>query len=223
MKQTLLSLALWVSASILLTSCSPQADQVRTIELSGSGEVLAKADQITGTLSLQTNGKVAGEERETLNRSANQILEILGQAGIPKENIQQSGLYQYRLSPTEIVSQNSIRFKLDGLDAYPALMDRLGEVPHVYVQNPEKNSSQEARHTAEARKLALQNARLSAESMAQVYHLKVGKVIRIVDGGSPQPHPRMALRSMASSGGTPAMDQGLLTFQASVQVVFELE
>ncbi len=222
MKYPLLRISLFLSCISFLISCTPQADQVRTIEVSGSGEVLAKADQITGTLSLQTRGAVAEAEREAINRSSNQILEILTQAGIKKENIQQSGLYQNRLTPTEIVSQNTIRFKLDGLEAYPSLMDRLGEVPHVYVQNPEKGSSKVTQHTAEARTLALQNARLSAESMAKVYDLKVGQVIRIIDGGSVHPQPAM-MRSMATSGGTPSMDQGLLTFQASVQVVFQLE
>ena len=205
----------------------------RTVTVQGEGSVDVAPDAATIRLGVYVTHKNLKKARAEAAAQATGMIAAVKDAGIKGNGVQTSG---YVVTPLRQVDEktktsaiagydvrNTISVTVRDLERLPAVLDAATAAganqvsgPFFFLQHPEQAE-------ADAQRLAMANARRTAETLAAAGGEALGQVRSIVHGeqrGGPM--PRMAFMARADAAPTTPIEAGVETVRASVEVVWDL-
>ena len=230
MKRTLfalLSLASFsASAQDAATAATPAA--ARTITVNGNAERILPADRVRISGALRSVRDELAAARNASQDGFNAVVKSLGELGVPSDKIElenHSLGREYENGPDGqriakgFFSERQFTIELDDASLLELVHGSLAESPEVAVHHTAFSRQDEIEIRAELRKTALAAALEKAGAMAAVYSQKVGKPMKISEGGGMNPMPFNNRAFAAMDGGSVG---GRVTLEAMVEVTFEL-
>lgn len=216
---------------------SAQADEIRTIAVSGEGQVSLPPDMATITMGVQTEAEIAADALDAASEATFAILARLDTEGVAAEDVQTGAI---RLQPRYGASALSSGNRIIGYQAINSVtvqvtdLDRLGgllaalvgdganRLDHVSFGLQDPSAA-----TDEARRRAVADARRKAALYADTAEVAVGAVLSISEqGGASYRAFRAAPEMMDAMASSPAFDvpvaAGQIDVSASIQMVFAI-
>jgi uncharacterized protein YggE len=211
---------------------NPQID--RTITISGEGKVTAISDIANVSLGMQNTNLNIQVAQKKNSDTMNTLITQLTALGIAKEDIQTTNYniypqYDYTSGKQTLtgysVSQD-VTVKIRQTDKVDQVLKIAGDLKlnqvgglSFEIDNPEVYRQQ-------ARILALQNAKVKAEALAQIMGVSLGKVISFSESSNaPTPYPMYsdkAVLGMGGGGTAPSVSVGSQDIIIDAAVVYEL-
>lgn len=230
-------LAAWSFLVITLGCQSHELPSPRTVSTNGNGVVEVMPDQARIHLSAKALKSTAGLAKQQVDDQVNALLTQLKQLGIDKKqviasNIQLNPRYEHRpnVGPyfTGFEAMRNISVTLENLDNLTEVLDKALESGINTIQNVAYLSSEEQKHLAKARELAIADSREKASTLAKAYGAELGPIVTIsyhnamplAKSAGDFDMPEVAMLRGASAAGVYLPDK--LTFQDSIQVTFDL-
>ena len=229
--------AILVVFCLLAVSCATPAkdDSKRTVSVSGTGTVDLKADTVTFSVSVSETANTTALAQRAANEKVARVLTVIRNFGIPEDCISTANLYfssSYKWSDGDQVKvgeqvSQTINVKMTDLDNFGKLVDLLGTINGISLNNVNFVASDYSQAAAKARQLAYENARDKALVYSMMGNMELGNPFSINDGYDNYSNARMyvadakmaALETSASGTEAPT---GLLSVTINVNVVFEL-
>lgn len=203
--------------------------QLRTIEVSGVGNIFSVPDRFSFSLSIEQKGEVAVQLNKAIVEKTNTLIQALIKIGVDKKAVQS---LQVQFNPwmeyngetrqqKGFILTRQVKVTLKSLTQYEQSIDailKLG-VSNIYQFNF-TNSQANANYEL-ALKHALLNAKQRATDMAKVLDLKLAEVISISEQSAVQATP-MAMRTRQFETSQ-SYQPGEMSTQAKVLVIFALQ
>jgi uncharacterized protein YggE len=213
---------------------------VRTISVSGHGEVKGTPDEAHLTAGVMTEGKTAAEALAANSRAMNNVFATLKRLGIPERHIQTSN---FNISPRyadadegrpyvpRIVAYqvtNTVNVTIAGVDragpALDALVSSGANQSHgifFTIADPKPLAEK-------ARREAVADAIAKARTLADAHGIRLGRVLSINEGIGYAPPIPMEERVVVTSSRLPAappppVAAGEATVAVNVSVVYEIQ
>jgi uncharacterized protein YggE len=227
MKRTLFALLSLASFSVSAQDAAPTAAQ-RTITVNGNAERILPADRVRISGALRSVRDDLAAARNASQDGFSAVVKSLGELGVPSDNIElenHSLGREYENGPDGqriakgFFSERQFTIELDDASLLELVHGSLAESPEVAVHHTAFSRQDEIEVRAELRKTALAAALEKAGAMAAVYGQKVGKPMKISEGGGMNPMPFNNRAFAAMDGGSVG---GRVTLEAMVEVTFEL-
>ncbi|HHF2915772.1 TPA: oxidative stress defense protein [Vibrio diabolicus] len=215
------------SASVLANS--PEFAHVTT---TGYGEVIATPDMATFSVKVVDTTMTAEQAKQSVDKTVEQFLKNLSDAGLSKDNVTSSNLYlapQYhypKSGKAELVgyrASRSIDVTVTDLKNLNQYLDMALEAGINQVDNIQLKVSHQAEYQQKARMAAIQDAREKAASLATGFEKKLGDVWQI---NYRQMHVQPVLmRSMAmdSKEGANSYQDSTMIIRDQVDVIYKLK
>ncbi|MCS0447555.1 oxidative stress defense protein [Vibrio diabolicus] len=215
------------SASVLANS--PEFAHVTT---TGYGEVIATPDMATFSVKVVDTTMTAEQAKQSVDKTVEQFLKNLSDAGLSKDNVTSSNLYlapQYhypKSGKAELVgyrASRSIDVTVTDLKNLNQYLDIALEAGINQVDNIQLKVSNQAEYQQKARMAAIQDAREKAASLATGFEKKLGDVWQI---NYRQMHVQPVLmRSMAmdSKEGANSYQDSTMIIRDQVDVIYKLK
>ncbi|HHX8579039.1 TPA: oxidative stress defense protein [Vibrio diabolicus] len=215
------------SASVLANS--PEFAHVTT---TGYGEVVATPDMATFSVKVVDTTMTAEQAKQSVDKTVEQFLKNLSDAGLSKDNVTSSNLYlapQYhypKSGKAELVgyrASRSIDVTVTDLKNLNQYLDMALEAGINQVDNIQLKVSNQAEYQQKARMAAIQDAREKAASLATGFEKKLGDVWQI---NYRQMHVQPVLmRSMAmdSKEGANSYQDSTMIIRDQVDVIYKLK
>lgn len=215
------------SASVLANS--PEFAHVTT---TGYGEVIATPDMATFSVKVVDTTMTAEQAKQSVDKTVEQFLKNLSDAGLSKDNVTSSNLYlapQYhypKSGKAELVgyrASRSIDVTVTDLKNLNQYLDMALEAGINQVDNVQLKVSNQAEYQQKARMAAIQDAREKAASLATGFEKKLGDVWQI---NYRQMHVQPVLmRSMAmdSKEGANSYQDSTMIIRDQVDVIYKLK
>jgi len=209
----------------------PQGQQtestMRTVQVSGSGEVQVTPDSAVISLGVQTEADTAQAALNDNNTKVQAVLDGLKKS-IPSNNIQTQTL---RLSPRYETKDNNqtlagytatniVEVRTDKLDSLGSLIDQAVKDGANTIENINFEVSDPEKWSDQARETAMQNARHKAEQLAKLTGATLGPVLEIQET-SQTPGPVMRSLAPAAEAAVP-VSPGSQSVSVDVQVTWTL-
>lgn len=223
----------------LLAACKPmvQAEEPRTMTVSGEGFVMAKPDMAEISVGVLSQGRSAGEALAENTKRMNQLFAIIKGLGIEDKDIQTSN---FSVTPRYAAPDPSApgrQMTIAGYDASNDLsvrirdLSKLGDALDRFVTAAGANNLRGISFDFanpdplldEARKNAVAEARRKAELYAQAAEVKLGPVRSIGESGGYYPKAAYAGRAMAMEASAVPTAPGETRVSANVTLTFGLE
>ncbi|HHX8491223.1 oxidative stress defense protein [Vibrio sp. RM-44-3] len=215
------------SASVLANS--PEFAHVTT---TGYGEVIATPDMATFSVKVVDTTMTAEQAKQSVDKTVEQFLKNLSDAGLSKDNVTSSNLYlapQYhypKSGKAELVgyrASRSVDVTVTDLKNLNQYLDMALEAGINQVDNIQLKVSNQAEYQQKARMAAIQDAREKAASLATGFEKKLGDVWQI---NYRQMHVQPVLmRSMAmdSKEGANSYQDSTMIIRDQVDVIYKLK
>lgn len=208
-------------------------ERVRSITVTGRGEVSAKPDMAEIDAGVVTQAATAAAALDQNSTKMKQILEDLIASGIARKDTQTSGfsispLYERpnlssskgrKIAGYRVV--NGVSVKIRDIDRLGRTLDSLVRLGANQLNGVLFSISDPEPLLDGARVKAMEEARRKAELLTQAGGAKVGRILSIHEDGGRAPRPVLAARAEMSRSVPIA--PGEQTLAVSVQVVYELE
>ena len=230
----LVSLLLLLGAASSVAA-SGSAEAARTITVVGEGEVSAEPDQATITLGVQLYDESAQAAASELRSRMESVIDAIRALGIPERRIQTTNYsifferdYQTPLSgaqegrPAGIYRvENTVRVVIDDVSIAAGVVEAAIGAGANQMYGIAFSLAEPSAIDAQARELAMTDARQRAETLAAAEGLEIGRAVEIseVVGGA-VPYEGQAL-AMGRGGGPVA--PGSARYTARVQVTYDLQ
>ncbi len=216
-----------------LAEGAESGSMVRTLSVTGSGEVAAVPDTALVTGGVTTEAADAQSALDANGKAVSDIFGALAAAGVAAADIQTRN---FNVSPRYDRTQrgevgkivgyqvtNQLAIRVRALDKLGVLLDRLvgagvnqmGGI-HFYVDRADGL-------TDEARRRAVADARSKAELYAAETGSKIGRVLSIAETGARGPQPVFRAMAMADRAEAVPVARGEQTISASVTITYEIE
>ena len=214
MKRFWAGLLVW---SLMLTLCAFALADETKLTVTGNGSVTVTADCVTITLGVEETAKEVSEAQNSVNTRINAIYDALLAAGLESKEIGTDSLSidaEYdsfsRGNPklTGYTARNTLKIQTDKLDQAGAYIDAAfaaGANTLDYIRFSARNT-EEAQQ--QALRLAVQQARAKAETLADASGLKIASVVSIEEetnayggygSGAIYTNARMSMESASDS------------------------
>lgn len=236
-------IALLVSMSVLFVS-SPteramaqnESQQLRTIEVSGVGQVEVAPDKAVVRLGVQTEADTAEAALTENSEKMTAVISATVEMGIEEADIQTQGLSLQPIyastsesttntnSPelTGYRAQNGVQITVNDLSRLGELLDTAVSAGGNTIDGIQFEVSDRTARETEARAAAMQDAQQKAEQLAQLAGAELGSVHTIRETGSTSPLTAPYTREQSLAAAVP-IQPGTQSIQTSVQVVWEIE
>lgn len=222
--------------TVAVTAAQAQIVEPRPIpqvSVSGEGKVKVVPDQAFISVSVETKGNNATDVKKQNDETVEKVVQYLKKSKLPKEDVQTKRVslnpqYDYDKKKYNYIATQTIEILLKDLSLYDGLMAGLVDSGINRIDNVEFKSSKLAQYQSEARKLAMQEAKLKAQDYVSVVGQKVGKALNISDNTqvyNPQPVYYAMAMDKAEAGAAPreTVAIGEINITANVSVSFILE
>ena len=203
------------------------------ITVNGEGKVKVAPDQVGISVSVESKGTKAAEVKKVNDTKIDAVLKYINKMGIAKTDFQTTRVslndeYDYEKKKHNYVAVQSIQILVKDLAKYDELMEGLVDVGVNKIGNIDFQSSKIEMHKTEARKLAIQNAKMKANDYVNALGQKIGAAYTIIDNSQdsfpPRPRYEMMAMKMADGllGGNDTLAIGEIEVIANVSVSFLL-
>lgn len=203
------------------------------ITVNGEGKVKVAPDQVGISVSVESKGTKAAEVKKVNDTKIDAVLKYINKMGIAKTDFQTTRVslndeYDYEKKKHNYVAVQSIQILVKDLAKYDELMEGLVDVGVNKIGNIDFQSSKIEMHKTEARKLAIQNAKMKANDYVYALGQKIGAAYTIIDNSQdsfpPRPRYEMMAMKMADGllGGNDTLAIGEIEVIANVSVSFLL-
>lgn len=200
-----LTLFILLVAGLVLAGCETSATEIaptstpppRNIAVTGTGKVYLTPDIATLSIGVHTEDESATRAVESNNAQAAEITEILLDIGVEEEDIKISNFNIYpeqrsgendNQSSTIYVVDNSVFVTVRELNNLGAIMGSVVEAGANSIFGIQFDVANKTQALSEARKLAVENAQVKAEELAQAAGVPLGEIQSINEfGGVPVP------------------------------------
>ncbi|MCG9618419.1 oxidative stress defense protein [Vibrio diabolicus] len=223
-----------LASALSLTSASVLADspEFAHVTTTGYGEVIATPDMATFSVKVVDTTMTAEQAKQSVDKTVEQFLKNLSDAGLSKDNVTSSNLYlapQYhypKSGKAELVgyrASRSIDVTVTDLKNLNQYLDMALEAGINQVDNIQLKVSNQAEYQQKARMAAIQDAREKAASLATGFEKKLGDVWQI---NYRQMHVQPVLmRSMAmdSKEGANSYQDSTMIIRDQVDVIYKLK
>ena len=200
------------------------------ITVTGEGKVKVVPDQVSISVSVESKGTKAAEVKKANDTKIDGVLKFIKKMGIANEDFQTTRVslndqYDYEKKKHNYVAVQSIQILIKDLAKYDQLMEGLVDLGINNIGNIEFKSSKIEIHKSEARKLAIQNAKMKAQDYIGALGQKLGMAYTVVDNSQdnfPRPRYEMMAMKMADGilGGNETLAEGEIDVTANVSVSF---
>jgi len=226
-------LVLSLSLIVLLSSCMATRDLVRTIQVSGSGEVELKADIASFSIQVSELGKTTKEAQALANGKMSSILQALRSFQIEDKDITTTALalrpsYKWvdnqQVLEGQVASQ-SLNVIVRDLPSLGLVIDKLGEISGITLNSILLDKDDKSEALDEAREKAVAAALAKAEVYARSAGMQVGAPISISESSVlPVPYEPRAMKMMASESYDMATEipTGTMTVRSTINLLLEL-
>ncbi len=226
MNKTLFAFLLLASVS---TASAQNVPEPRTITVSGNAERILPADRVRISAALRSVRDDLAAARNASQDALSAIVNALGELGVPSEKIElenhslgreyENGPNGERLS-RGFFSARDFVIELDDPSLLELVQGSLAGNSEVAVNHTSFSRKDEIEVRKELRKVALEAAKEKAGAMAAVFGEKVGRPLKMNEGGGYN-----VGRFTANNVSMPVFGEagGRVTLEALVEVTFELE
>ena len=233
---------LWLAGFAALTICSAtvraEGPPLRTVSVTGSGEVSAAPDLARVSLGVESRKPTIAEARAEVAATVDRVLALTRSLKIdPKlvnsTRLQVSPLYVWddkarRQSLQGYLVSRQVEIELRDLDQLGNLLEKAVDAGVNQVGDPQLDSSRRKALEREAMTKAVQDAKLNADVLAAAAGAGLG-AIRTLSGQSnamPVPMyrraPQMAAAADSAGGAAGTFQAGDMKFNASVSAEYDL-
>jgi len=179
MRKTIIIIAL-ITTGIITAQTQPKP----SVEVVGEATVYVVPDQVTVSVRVENTGANAKEVKLKNDRIVGEVLQFVKGMGITEKYIKTQYIrlsknYEYTSKTFNFVANQSISIKLVDLKDYEPLMNGLLVTGINRIDGISFSSSQIETLRSEARKKAVENAKLKAREYASVLGQSIGKAIYI--------------------------------------------
>lgn len=241
MNLRIMGIAAVVMAGLLALACTetttvlPSDRESSTgVSVSGTGSVFGEPDVAVLSLGVEAQADSVGEARAQAAESMDAMLSALRDGGVDDDDIQTSRFsvqprYNFRDGQQELIGffvENIVTVKIreidDTGDLIDAAVDAGGDLARV--NNLRFTIDDPAELQDEARRLAMEDAKSKAETLAEAAGVDLGAPRSISESGGPRAitFEGAAFAADEARASTP-ISVGELEVQISVQVVYGLE
>ena len=178
----------------LLAACSPNTaptapENVRSMNVNGVGRVTLVPDIATINIGVRTEDEVVTDALEGNTAQANAISEVLQDLGVASEDIQTSNFNVYpseRYDPMTgqvegrfFVVENTVNVKVRDLSSLGEVLSAVVEAGANNIYGINFNVEDRDAAIAEARQLAIEDAKAKAEAIAEESGVELGEILNI--------------------------------------------
>ncbi len=154
------------------------------VVVNGEGIVKVVPDQVLIMSRIEHEGLNAREVKKQNDAVVDKVIKYLRSQGIPEKNVRTDYMnlnknYNYNNKTYTFVASQSISIQLDDLKTYETIMGGLLDSGLNRIDGVQFKSSEIEKHTTEARRLAVLNARKRAMEYVSPLDQKLGKAISI--------------------------------------------
>lgn len=201
----------------VISILNPEIDQPynNTISFNGEGRTYIKPDIAFLNLSVITQGKTVGDVQNKNSEKMNKVIDYLKNFGIEEKDIKTKNynIYpQYIYGDTKVPQISGYEIS-QGLEVKIRIMDKIGELLEGavgagvnQVSSLSFSIEKDDEPKAEARKLAIEDAKRKAQETAAQLGLKLGKLVGFYENYN-QPYPIYSnMKESGTGGGSGAPD-----------------
>jgi uncharacterized protein YggE len=239
MKKTLLPISVIVMVMTLVTGCatSPSAKDSRNriMEVTGIGTVKLEPDIVTINIGVQSRSADAGEALKENTQKAQGIIDTLLEMGVENKDIQTRNfnIYQQQenrfpeeetqTTPTYVV-ENTVAIIVREIDALGAILTKVVDGGANTINSIRFDLEDRDAAMAEARKLAIEDAKDQAEAIAETAGVNLGPIQSIAVQSSSAIVPRAAYAmEEAVGGGNVPISGGTMRIEVSVNITYGID
>jgi uncharacterized protein YggE len=210
----------------------PAADQtgIRSVQVTGIGQVKVKPDIVRIRIGVQTQAKTAAEALSANNSQMQGVLNALESAGISANSIQtqtvnlqpqysnpqQSGIQEI----SGYVASNILSVEVGQVDKVGEVLDTAVKAGGNTIEGIQFDISDTSAVMDQAREQAMQDAQRKAEQLVKAAGAELGQVLTINETGGQMPPTPVAL---AQAAGVVPIQPGTQTIQVTVSVTWEIQ
>ncbi len=225
-------LVLSLAVVALLSSCMATQDLVRTIQVSGSGEVELTADIASFSIQVSELGKTTKEAQALANEKMSSILKTLRAQDIEDKDIKTTALnlrpsYKWIDNTQTLegqVASQSLTVIMRDLPNLGLLIDNLGDISGISLNSVRLDKEDKSAALEEARQKAVAAALAKAEIYATSTNMEVGEPITISESSVATPYEPRAMKMMASESYDMATEipTGTMTVRSTINLLLEM-
>jgi len=202
-----------------------------TVDVSGEGTVTIVPDEATITVRVENTGSDAAMVKEENDKTISNVFAFLKKMKIEDKHIKSEYIrlsknYEYNTKTYNYAANQSISIQLKDLKKYEELMNGLLKTGINRIDGVSFSASNQKELESQARKNAVENAKLKATEYAQVLNQSIGKAVRISEfQQSNTPQPVMYKTAMSMEGDSmnrQTIAPGELEIMVKVNVSFVL-
>ncbi|WP_035650855.1 MULTISPECIES: SIMPL domain-containing protein [unclassified Flavobacterium] len=227
-------LVLFLTIMFMTMSYGQETKQIPLINVNGEGKVKVAPDQVCISATVETKGNNAKDVKKQNDEKMDAVLKFIKKMNIPTADFKTKQValnpqYDYEKKKTSYNATQTVEIIVKDLSKYDELMEGLVQQGINRIDRVTFESSKEAQLQAEARKLAMKDAKAKADDYVSVLGQKVGKAFVISDNSQvyhPQPmYAAMRMKESADSMGASneTLAIGEIEITANVSVSFILD
>ncbi|HCE3563578.1 TPA: oxidative stress defense protein [Vibrio parahaemolyticus] len=223
-----------LASALSLSSVSVLADvpEFAHVTTTGYGEVVATPDMATFSVKVVDTTMTAEQAKQSVDKTVEDFLQYLSDAGLSKDNITSSNLYlapQYhypKSGKAELVgyrASRSINVTVTDLADLNQYLDMALKAGINQVDNIQLKVSNQAEYQQKARMAAIKDAREKAASLASGFDKKLGGIWQINYNQMHVQPVLMHSMAMDSKQGSNSYQDSTLVIRDQVDVVYKLK
>jgi uncharacterized protein len=229
--------ALLAAALPVPPTLAAEAEQPRTVSVSGQGEIQAEPDRAFVTLGIEARKPKLEEARATVTKAVDSVLKLAAELKIDSKLVRTTRLtvqpeynWEGNVRERKLIGYyvaRQVEIDLRDLEKLGQLLERAVDLGVNQIGDPRLDSSKRRDLEREALAKAVADARLNAEALAKAAGATVGapRTISASSGFVPPPAPMRAKVMMAaaeSSDASQTYQSGQMTFNGTVEIQYDL-
>lgn len=216
----------WFPGNLSADDLAPQTNA--TLEVVGHAAILIQPDVALIAFTVETNARQASEavsenaqKTETLLKALRQTMGSEDKLQTTNFNLQPVYDKDDRLRPSGYRVGNRVTIETIQLGKIGDFIDAAAESGAGKISNLQFRTTREENHRSEAAALAVGQARVNAQKLAQAAGVVIGRVLRI--RYAPQGGPGVFYEKATLAMSRTPIEIGDLSIEAEVTMVFEIE
>lgn len=222
-----------LNISLPLSIVSTVTNKADVFSVSGEGKVVVKPDTAQINLGITASGATIKDVQSKANQIMNKISSDLKKLGIKETDIQTTNYtlrpeYNYQVSPQKItgyVADINLQVKVKDLDKINQVIDTAAADGANLVGGLTFTVDNKEKYENEARKLAIEDAKKKAQTLASQAGLTLGRLINVTESLTPQPVPILRAVNLEKGIGVPSeptqIEPGSTEIKIIVTLIYE--
>ena len=200
------------------------------VQVTGEGSMMVVPDQATIKVRVEHTGKEAIVVKRQNDQVVRDVLSFLDQAGIKAKHIMTDYIklsknYEYNTKTYNYAANQAITIQIKDLSTYENVMNGLLSSGINRIDGIYFGSSEQEKLESQARKKAMDHAKMKAQEYASSLGQSIGKALVISEQSQfsgPQPMGNYRMASLESADAGPTMAPGELEIKVAIHVTFVL-